>query len=342
MTIRTKATAQGTAPAVERELLARLGLPAGASSQEVETAHDDLVDYLEKAPTDLRAWSQREIAAIDEAYAILSDPTIDRAAIASVGAGAALAGLAAAPAVVAGVAPMGDVTARSASARPASTSQARLLKRVAIAAAALVGVVAILLVGYNLNGGTGVPPINGSPAPEASAAAQADPAAVAALMQKITANPQDIVSLQALADLYYQVSDFKTAATFLDKIVAIDPKNLTALLALGAADFNQGDSVSAEKQWRAALAIDANNVEAHYDLGFMYLSESPPDVANVKLEWGKVIAIDPNSDVAKTVATHLASLEGSPAPSGAVPASGAPATPAPSASPAPSPASSGN
>jgi tetratricopeptide (TPR) repeat protein len=345
MTIRTKATVPGEAPAVERELLARLGLPAGASSQEVEVAHDDLVDYLEKAPTDLRAWSQRQIAAIDEAYAILSDPTIDRAAIASVGAAAgmaAVAGALASPAVVAGVAPMGDLTAPPASTRPVSTSQARLLKRVAIAAAALIGVVAILLVGYNLNGGTGIPSINGTPAPEASAAAQVDPAAVAALMQKITANPQDVVSLQALADLYYQVGDYKTAATFLDKIVAIDPKNLTALLALGAADFNQGDSVSAEKQWRAALAIDANNVEAHYDLGFMYLSESPPDVANVKLEWGKVIAIDPNSDVAKTVATHLASLEGSPAPSGAVPASGAPATPAPSASPAPSPASSGN
>jgi tetratricopeptide (TPR) repeat protein len=334
MTIRTKATAPGEAPAVERELLARLGLPAGASSQEVEVAHDDLVEYLEKAPTDLRAWSQRQIAVIDEAYAILSDPTIDRAAIASI---AAVAGAPAHPAVVAGVAPMGDLTAPLASTRPVSTSQARLLKRVAIAAAALVGVVAILLVGYNLNGGTGIPSINGTPAPEASAAAQVDPAQVAALMQKITANPKDIVSLQSLADLYYQVSDFKTAATFLDKIVAIDPKNLTALLALGAADFNQGDAVTAEKQWRAALAIDPNNVEAHYDLGFMYLSKSPPDVANVKLEWGKVIAIDPNSDVAKTVATHLASLDGSPAPSGA-----ALASPASSASPAASPASSGN
>jgi cytochrome c-type biogenesis protein CcmH/NrfG len=341
MTIRTKSTAPEEAPAVERELLARLGLPAGASSQEVEAAHDDLVEYLEKAPTDLRAWSQREIAAIDEAYALLSDPTIDRAAIASI---AAVAGAPAIPAPVARVA-----SKRDAAAPPASTSQGRLLKRVAIAAAALVAVVAIAFAGYNLNGGTGVPSINGTPAPEASAATQVDPAQVAALMQKITANPKDVASLQSLADLYYQVSDFKTAGTFLDKIVAIDPKNLTALLALGAADFNQGDSVTAEKQWRAALAIDANNVEAHYDLGFMYLSESPPDVANVKLEWGKVIAIDPNSDVAKTVATHLASLDGSPAPSGAAPASGTPsdspapsASPAPAASPAASPSPSGN
>ncbi len=88
-----------------------------------------------------------------------------------------------------------------------------------------------------------------------------------------------------------------------------------------------------------ALAIDATNVEAHYDLGFMYLSKNPPDVANVKLEWGEVIAIDPNSDLAKTVATHLKSLDASPAPSGAAPASAAPTS---SASPAASPSPSGN
>jgi tetratricopeptide (TPR) repeat protein len=319
-----------TAIAVERELLGRLGLRADASSQDVESAHDQLLEYLEQAPADLRPWAQREIAAIDEAYALLSDPTIDRSALA----GTVVAAAALQPTPT--TARVAEVQ-RDSGVTPVSTDRGRLVRRLAIAAAALVGVVAIAFVGYNLNGGTGIPSINGTPAPESSAAAQVDQAQVAALMAKITANPKDIASLQALADLYYQVGDFKTAATFLDKVLAVDPKNLIALLALGAVDFNQGDAVNAEKQWRAVLAIDANNVEAHYDLGFMYLSKSPPDVANVKLEWGKVIAIDPNSDVAKTVATHLASLEGSPAPSSATSAS-----PAPSASPAASPASSGN
>ena len=105
---------------------------------------------------------------------------------------------------------------------------------------------------------------------------------------------------------------------------------MTALLALGAAQFNLGDAASAEKQWLAVLAIDPKNVEAYYDLGFMYLSQNPPDMANVKLQWGKVIEIDPNSDVAKTVATHLDSLDRRrPRAPRALPASAAP-----SASPA--------
>jgi tetratricopeptide (TPR) repeat protein len=321
-------TVKPAAAAVERELLGRLGLRADASSQDVESAHDQLIEYLEQAPPDLRPWAQREITRIDEAYALLSDPTIDRSALAGTLVAAAVP--VPAPATARVAAPKGEPVAL-----PAGATSDRRIRRLAIGAAAIVGVVAIALAGYNLNGGTGVPPMNGTPAPETAASPGVDAAQVAQLMQKIQADPRDVASLQSLADLYYQASDFTTAGTFLEKILAVDSKNVTALLALGAVQFNQGDSADAEKRWRAVLAIDAKNVEAHYDLGFMYLSMNPPDVANVKREWGEVIAIDPNSDVAKTVATHLASLEGSPAPSGTAPASGAPASAAPAGSGAP-------
>lgn len=325
MTTRTKSTTGKAGPTVEATLLARLGLMGGASSQEVEAAHDALVEFLEGAPSDQRVWARQQIGMIDEAFALLSDPTIDRSALAD-------------DAVVA-AAPVPVVNATRTAApvespvdRPVATTRNPLFKRVAIGAAVIVGVVAIAAAGFNLNGGTGIPPINGTPAPEAAASPGLDQAQVAALMQKIQADPKDIVSLQSLADLYYQAKDFVSAGSFLEKIIAVDPKNVTAFLALGAAQFNQGNAAGAEQQWRAVLVIDPKNVEAHYDLGFMYLSQDPPDMANVKLEWGKVIELDPNSNVAKTVATHLATFA-SPEPGG----SGAPVSPAPSTNPAPSP-----
>jgi tetratricopeptide (TPR) repeat protein len=214
------------------------------------------------------------------------------------------------------------------------------VRRIAVFGAVVVGVVAIAIAGFNLNGGTGVPAINGTPAPEAAASPGVDTAKVAELMTKITADPKDTVSLQSLADIYYGAGDYENASGFLQKIVAVDPKNVTALIALGAAQFNLGKADGAEEQWRAVLAIEPDNLEAHYDLGFMYLSLNPPDLANVRLEWGKVMTIAPDSDVAKTVATHLASLDASPAPSAAsVGASGGPST-APSAAPSPTPAAS--
>jgi len=337
---RTQPTSQN-AKSVEAALLARLGLPSGASSQDVQAAHDALVDFLEGAPSDQRGWARQQIGLVDEAFALLSDPTIDRSALA----GSAVIADASASA---GTAAKASTVPTQPASQPATSTRNPLIKRVAIGAVAI-GVVAVVVIGgFNMNGGTGIPPINGSPAPEAAASPAVDAAKVAALMEKIQANPKDTESLQSLADLYFQASDFVASTSFLEKIVAIEPKNVTALLALGAAQFNQGNSTEAEKQWRAVLVIDPKNVEAHYDLGFMFLSKNPPDMANAKLEWGKVIEIDPNSDVAKSVKQHLASLDASPAPSGASAAPGAssapsaPASAAPSASPAASPSPSGN
>ncbi len=360
-------TASRTKPiSSEAVLLATLGLPADASSQQVETAHDDLVAYLEKAPTELRPWARREIGAIDEAFALLSDPTLDRSpAVAgstaawSVPRAAPVAGTTASDEEIEEIEELeqdhpatrhgrreAERRARAAPTRgpvsePGGIGLNRLIKRLAIGAAALVGVVAIAAFGYTMNGGTGLPAINGTPAPETAGSSPAvDQAQLTALMQKIAADPKDVASLQSIGDLYYQAGDYATAATWMDKVLAVDPQNVIARLALGAALFNQSKPSDAEKQWRLVLATDPKNVEAYYDLGFMYLSQTPPDIAKVKEAWGKVIEISPDSDVAKTVATHLQSLEGSPAPSGAA-ASGAPATasPAPStpaATPAPS------
>jgi cytochrome c-type biogenesis protein CcmH/NrfG len=360
---------------LERELLARLGLPPDANSQEIATAYDEIASFLDGAPRDLRAWADREMAALDEAYALLSDPTVDLPASAtprpapSIGkpaaaqgsrkrAAAAAAGVAIAASPAASddeyIEELGEEPPRSgrqrlqaerlASARSrdgaAATSArpvwGRLTRRAGIAALVVVGVLAVVFVGYTA-GAPSVPSFTGTPAPEAAASPGLDTAQVAELMKKLQASPKDVATLQALGDLYFDAADYKTAADWGLKIVEIDPVNLTAHLALGAALFNQGNSTDAEKHWREVLAIDPRNVEAHYDLGFMYLSKRPPDNASAKAEWDKVIEIAPDSTFAKSVAPHLPGLEGggaSPGPSGSPVPSNSPAA-APVTSPTP-------
>ena len=140
-------------------------------------------------------------------------------------------------------------------------------------------------------------------------------------MKQITANPKDTKALLSLGDAYFAAADYKTAALWERKVLAIDAKNQGAMLALGAALFNSGDAAAAEKEWLAAAKVYPDNAEVHYDLGFLYLSQTPPNTAKVKVEWQKVIDIDPTTSVAKTVATHLKTFEdptgtaASPAPS---------------------------
>ncbi len=337
-----RAQSRGDRQVIERELLGRLGLPFDASPQDIDRTHDDLVAFLETAPHDLRGWASRQVAAADEAYALLSDPSaalprgdvelaVDEPETADEPADGPLA-------------PRGttrsDRRAMQAALRAAAEPDRRTrvfglgpVRRVILAAAVIV---AAVTVGYAVyaSDAPAVPGLTGTPAPEDSAAA-IDTAQVAALMQKIQADPKDVASLQSLGDIYFQAGEYAVAADWERKVVAIEPKNTTALLGLGAAEYNQGNSTDAEKQWRAVLAIDPKNVEAHYDLGFMYFSADPPDIAKTTAEWNAVIEIAPDSDIAQTVATHLKTLQvSSPAASAgaAVPdASGAAASGAPGA-----------
>jgi len=160
---------------------------------------------------------------------------------------------------------------------------------------------------------TPVPATSGRPTSSATTASGAptpvpvDQGKVAALMGKIVANPKDTASLQSLGNIYFAAANYASASTWEQKILAFDPKNQEALLALGVSQFNSGNSAEAKKAWLVAARLYPKSAEAHYDLGFLYLSQKPPDTVNMTLEWNKVIAIDPTSELAKSVASSLQS-----------------------------------
>ena len=110
----------------------------------------------------------------------------------------------------------------------------------------------------------------------------------------------------------------------------------TANLYLGNGD--------AAKEWiLKVLAIDPNDVSAHYNLGYVYASSTPPDLAAAVAEWETVVKLDPTSSEGQTAKTHADGLKaqftrtaiakgggGTPVPSG----TGSPSTP-PAAATAP-------
>jgi len=297
---------------IRQQLLGRLGLQDSASDADVEQTHNGLVEFLELAPHEVKSWAATQAAEIDEVFALLSGPEQD---LVPPTAAAAMAqnGPNEAASVPAPAAPI----ARSTPAAPAApgafaglAANKPLQKKLTWVLAPLL--VVGVLVGVYLHGqGTDVPGISGKPTGQQTQAAGGaatvplDQAKVGALMQKITTNPKDLVSLAGLGDLYFASSDYKNAQVFEQKIVDIDPKNEKALIALGAAQFNQGNGVEAKKNWLVAAGLYPKSAEVHYDLGFFYMSQTPPDKVNMNAEWAKVIAIDPNSAIAKSVATHI-------------------------------------
>jgi cytochrome c-type biogenesis protein CcmH/NrfG len=284
----TSSTATIDSTELRAELLGRLGLPPEATDADVAAAHRGAKNLLEHAPDEQKAWAADQLADVEAVTSLLAD----------------LPSTAPAAAVV------------PAAATTAQPAVRRHVPRWVWAAAAVV-VVAGVAFGMHSAGSSSVPGITGTPTDSSSSSAAAlDQAQVGALMQKITANPKDTTSLASLAAMYFQAADYKNSALFSQKVLAVDPKQVVSWVALGAAQFNEGDQTNAKQSWLKAVALNPKNVEAHYDLGFLYLSGSKPDVAAAKKEWSTVIAIDPKSDIAKTVQTHLQSLSSaSPSPS---------------------------
>jgi len=247
-----------------------------------------------------------------------------------------------APAPKARPVPVAATRRRAAVPAPAG-SRSRFPQVLAVLAAIAVlavGVVAIYQLGAT-------PAVTGAQSTAAPTPAL-DEAKVAALMGRIQADPNDTAALLELGDAFFTAEDFATAARWLDKLVTLDPDSITGRLLLGAAQYNLGNDAEAKAQWLAVLELEADNVEAHYYLGYLYLNLAPPDYEGVQREWAEVVRLDPDSDLASFVKSHLdalaspaASPAGSGTPSGA--ASQAPSSD-PSAAPteAPTPAPSGS
>jgi cytochrome c-type biogenesis protein CcmH/NrfG len=181
------------------------------------------------------------------------------------------------------------------------------LRRIAAGALALAVAAGIVLGVYQLGGGSKASS-QGAGTGEPQKLTRSEEASVAKLMSELKANPNDATTLVALGDIYFKARDYNTAGGWMKRAVAVAPGSVTARSALGAAEFNMGDIADARREWLRVIAADRKNVEAYYDLGFLYVSKEPPDMADAKKMWDKVVALAPNSSEAKTIATHLKGL----------------------------------
>lgn len=94
----------------------------------------------------------------------------------------------------------------------------------------------------------------------------------------------------------------------LERMVEDDPDDMDARLELGANYFNRGWISDAEEQWAYVAEADPDNVMAWYNLGFVYLAQEPSDTARAMEMRDKVIELEPDSELADTILTHMGGL----------------------------------
>ena len=301
-----------------------LGLRDSATDAEIEAAYRDVCDLLQsdRVPARLRRWAAIRQADVDAAYAILTDPGQRYAPTNSrrkEGAGQA-------PTVTPPARrPAG--TAGGAKAQPPRTHQpgpsidsaAPTLARSVKAAVLAIGLVALLGSGYLIyqNGQhqleASAPITAAAPAGESISQGPEivplDPARVAELEARVSQDPNDGDALFELGESHFQAQEWQKAIDWFTKLVAVQPQHVHALTDIGTANLNLGRDAAAKEAWMKALAVDPDDPQVHYNLGFLYARTEPPDLQAAIAEWETVVELAPDSSLAQVARAHLEGLK---------------------------------
>ena len=296
-----------------------LGVGEEASQDEIEARYQELSAYFAEAqlPAALREWAQRQAALIDEAYAVLSDPD-QRLALRRE----------AAPVTptpepradeggdAAAVTPQREPEARpkaavaeTRTARPLGLRPLTLLAGLAVGAAVL-GAILLLRSGLPFGGD------DAASLPDAQAGdfVPLDRERVSELMATVQSDPNNRDALFELGESFFLAGEWQSAIDWFTQFVELESDNVHALTDIGTSNFNLGQVEEAKKSWQAALKFDPNDIQVHYNLGFMYANAEPQDIEAAKKEWQTVVALAEKSTVeadrnlAQTAQVHLQGL----------------------------------
>lgn len=266
-----------------RDSYAVLGVPKGASREEIEKRHAQLQQLFSSpaVPADLADWAASQREQLRQAYLELTGQAVEAAEGAAV------------------------ETEEEVEETPRRPFLRSIFDR-PLAMAAVGVVVGAIVLGVFL----GVRAWTGESAPPAGATTQqprqvgVDTARVKELEAKVRQDPKNEQALLEMGGLYFNVEKWDDAAKWYGRALGVNPKNVTATIDLGTSQFYLNRPDMAKMLWKRAIELDPKNVEAHFNLGILYSVVEPRDPDAAQREWETVLELDPTSQLAEIVRQH--------------------------------------
>jgi tetratricopeptide (TPR) repeat protein len=297
------------------------GVPDGLSPEELERWSNELVAFLTSGsvPASLRGWARVQADRLDAYMASAEDldAQFDESEDED--------DVAPAPAAPARQASPRAVTPPRHAAAVDAPQQRDIVLRVPeqvgkLGAGIIIGALALLAIfGVRALAGGGSSALPTS-APTATVFNQQRADELQTLLQQ---NPADKAALFELGEMTFEAGRFEDSIFWLTKLVTLDPANTLALNDIGTANFNLQRPDEAKVWWQKTLAVNTNDVQAHYNMGFVYANAEPRDLAGAVNEWEAVVRLDPASQLGQTAKVHVdglrAQLAATPAAGGALP-----------------------
>jgi cytochrome c-type biogenesis protein CcmH/NrfG len=141
-----------------------------------------------------------------------------------------------------------------------------------------------------------------------SSNSQTPDAKIAAYQAQLAQNPKDTTALLGLASVYQDAGDLTTAATYLEKVVAVDPTQKDVLNRLATIYLNTkvANYSAAAAVLNKLAALDPQNPDVYLKLGLAQNNLGHTEAA--VLAWQKYLQLAPDGDMASVVKDQVDKL----------------------------------
>jgi cytochrome c-type biogenesis protein CcmH/NrfG len=112
------------------------------------------------------------------------------------------------------------------------------------------------------------------------------------LLDKLKADPKNSGLLNQIGTLYKATHQFKEAASYFQKALDIDPKNVAARTDLASCLFYDGDADGAIQQLEQSLRYDPKDANSLFNLGMIRL-QAKNDPSGAVTAWQQLLKSNP-------------------------------------------------
>ena len=120
-------------------------------------------------------------------------------------------------------------------------------------------------------------------------------------------DPDNLAAIIAIGNAYYDGGQWKKAITYYEQALRSDPRNADVRTDMGTSYRNMGMPDRAMAEYRAALKHEPGHVNARYNVGIVYAYDKKDYLAAIRA-WEEVLHISPNHPQSNHMRTCIVSF----------------------------------
>jgi tetratricopeptide (TPR) repeat protein len=121
-------------------------------------------------------------------------------------------------------------------------------------------------------------------------------------------DPNNLAAVIALGNAYFDSDQWREAVRMYERAVELDPRNADVITDLGTSYRNLGKPERALAEYRRALSLEPGHMNARFNLGVVYAYDLRDYARAIRL-WEDMLRLAPNYPEANVLRARIAALK---------------------------------